>query len=67
MPGFVVDASIVCGWVLPDEQASIADSALRLLQTHDAFAPDLLWHEVRNVLMMARRRKRIGFEAVAKA
>ena len=64
MPGFVVDASVACGWLLPDEQTSIADSALRLLLTHRAFVPDLLWHEVRNVMMMARRRKRISFEAV---
>jgi len=27
-------------------------------------SPDILWHEVRNVLMMARRRKRIAFETV---
>ena len=31
-------------------------------QTSDAIAPDLLWHEVRNVLMMARKRNRIDFD-----
>ncbi|MDM9619871.1 type II toxin-antitoxin system VapC family toxin [Rhizobium sp. S96] len=59
---FVVDSSIVCSWVLPDESSSIAAAAFAYLQTADAIAPDLLWHEVRNVLMMARRRNRIDFD-----
>jgi predicted nucleic acid-binding protein len=59
---FVVDSSIVCSWVLPDESSSIAAAAFVYLQTADAIAPDLLWHEVRNVLMMARRRNRINFD-----
>lgn len=67
MEGFVVDASVVCCWVLPDESSPIADKALDLLQNADGIAPDLLWHEVRNVLMLARRRKRIGFDRVVEA
>jgi predicted nucleic acid-binding protein len=66
MSPFVVDASVVCCWVLPDETSPIADAALHLLQTSNAIAPDLLWHEVRNVLMLAHRRKRIDFELVSK-
>jgi len=65
MSNFVVDASVVCCWVLPDEASTIADRALDLLGTNDAIAPDLVWHEVRNVLMLARRRKRIDFDLVA--
>lgn len=59
---FVVDSSIVCSWVLPDESSLIADAAFVHLQTSDAIAPDLLWHEVRNVLMTARKRNRIDFD-----
>src|SRR3546814_12493636 len=65
MSNFVVDASVVCCWVLPDEASTIADRALDLLGTNDAVAPDLVWPEVRNVLMLARRRKRIDFDLVA--
>ena len=59
---FVVDSSVVCSWVLPDESSSVAAAAFVHLQTSDAIAPDLLWHEVRNVLMMARKRNRIEFD-----
>lgn len=65
MAGFVVDASVVCCWALPDETSAVAEAALDILQSTDATAPDLLWHEVRNVLMLARRRKRIKFALVA--
>lgn len=64
MADFVVDASVVCGWVLPDENSPVVVAAFEKLQTANAIAPDILWHEVRNVLMMARRRKRIDFAAV---
>jgi predicted nucleic acid-binding protein len=59
---FVVDSSVVCSWVLPDENSSVAAAAFIRLQTADTVAPDLLWHEVRNVLMMARKRNRIGLD-----
>ncbi|WP_142521136.1 type II toxin-antitoxin system VapC family toxin [Pseudorhizobium endolithicum] len=67
MDGFIVDASVVCSWVLPDEDSPIARRALELLTNTDGAAPDLLWHEVRNVLMLAHRRKRIAFERVIEA
>lgn len=64
MTDFVVDASIACGWVLPDETSAIGEAAYINLERYTAFAPDLLWHEARNVLMMTHRRKRIDFETV---
>ena len=67
MSNFVVDASVVCCWILPDEASTSAGKAFDLLETNDAVAPDLIWHEVRNVLMLARRRKRIDFDLVAQA
>jgi predicted nucleic acid-binding protein len=53
--GFVVDASVVCSWILPDEGTPKTDALLDQIQATEATAPDLLWHEVRNVLMMTRR------------
>jgi predicted nucleic acid-binding protein len=61
---FVVDASIVAAWFLPDETNDIADLALSRLENEDALAPDLLLHEMRNILLMAERRKRIIMEDV---
>jgi predicted nucleic acid-binding protein len=61
---FVVDASIVAAWFLPDETSEIADRALEMLETDDAIAPDLLSHELRNILISAEKRKRIDQDAV---
>ncbi|XUY27709.1 type II toxin-antitoxin system VapC family toxin [Agrobacterium sp. rho-8.1] len=61
---FVVDASIVAAWFLPDESSEIADRALEMLETDDAIAPDLLSHELRNILISAEKRKRIDQDAV---
>jgi predicted nucleic acid-binding protein len=55
----IVDASIVAAWLLPDETNVLGESVLARLESEDAFAPDLLWHEIRNVLITASRRKRI--------
>lgn len=67
MTDFVVDASVACGWVLPDEASIVGNTAYTRLQTHKALAPDLFWHEARNVLMMTYRRKRIDFAMVSTA
>ncbi|MBM3950568.1 MAG: type II toxin-antitoxin system VapC family toxin [Rhodospirillales bacterium] len=56
---FVADASVVGAWVL-NEDDPLAESALARLETEDALAPDLLWHEIRNILIVAVRRNRIG-------
>lgn len=61
---FVVDASVVAAWFLPDEVSDIAERALETLETEDAMAPDLLSHELRNILLSAERRKRIDQDAV---
>lgn len=65
MTRFVVDASIACAWVLPDETSDIADAVFARLQNTRATAPDLLWHEARNVLMVTHRRKRIDYATVS--
>lgn len=61
---FVVDASVVAAWFLPDEDGAVADDALARLETQDAFAPDLLSHELRNILLSAERRKRISADDI---
>ncbi|MCE2519413.1 MAG: type II toxin-antitoxin system VapC family toxin [Alphaproteobacteria bacterium] len=57
---FVSDASVVAAWVLPDEQATLADRALERLEEETAKVPDVFWHELRNLLLSAERRGRIA-------
>ncbi|MGZ2379530.1 type II toxin-antitoxin system VapC family toxin [Rhizobium brockwellii] len=61
---FVVDASVAAAWLLPDEENRTAEKALSFLETEDAFVPDLFWHEIRNILLTAERRKRISNQDV---
>ena len=56
---FVVDASVVGSWVLPDENQPEALTALERLKNDEAFAPSLLWFELRNLLLANERRQRI--------
>ena len=56
---FVLDASVAAAWVLPDEENSAADEILHLVAAQGAIAPDLIWHELPNILLMAARRGRL--------
>ena len=56
---FVPDASVAAAWVLPDEEAALADLALDRLGEETAKVPDVFWHELRNLLLSAERRGRI--------
>jgi len=56
---FVADASVAAAWVLPDEDAVIADVALDRLDAETAKVPGIFWHELRNLLLSAERRGRI--------
>jgi len=56
---FVVDASVVGSWVLPDENHPEALKSLDRLKDDEAFAPLLLWYELRNLLLANERRQRI--------
>jgi len=56
---FVLDASIADCWAFPDEPDSRADVALARIRTEDAVVPTLWWFEVRNILVVNERRKRI--------
>lgn len=56
---FVVDASLAGSWFLPDESSAVATGLARRLIEGGAAAPSLFWHEVRNLLLSARRALRL--------
>ena len=55
----VVDASISASWFLPDEATPEAKQWAIEVLDGTTIAPDLYWHEVRNLLVMALRRNRL--------
>lgn len=62
---FVVDASIVAAWLLPDESNELAEKARLAMSSENALAPDLLLHEIRNILVMSERRNRVTADGAA--
>jgi predicted nucleic acid-binding protein len=56
---FVVDASIAGSWFLPDEATAVLSGLAFRMVDEGAAAPNLLWHEVRNLLIVALRRGRL--------
>lgn len=61
---FVLDASVAAAWILPDEENAVADAILHRVAAEGAIAPDLIWHELRNILLMAARRERLPQEEI---
>jgi predicted nucleic acid-binding protein len=57
---YVIDASWVASLFLPDEASEKSASFADQLAVGDAAAPSLLQLEVTNILLMARRRRRIS-------
>lgn len=56
---FVVDASIIAAWLLPDEVDAGADALLTAMVDSRPIAPDLLAHEFRSIVAKAVRRSRV--------
>lgn len=56
---FVLDASITACWAFQDEDHPHADLAFGRIRTDEAIVPSLWWFEVRNILIVNERRKRI--------
>ncbi len=56
---FVIDASVLAAWLLTDEKTPDTDALLERIATDHAIGPDLLWHEIRSVVLTAVRRGRI--------
>jgi predicted nucleic acid-binding protein len=57
---FVLDASIAVNWAMRDESHPAADFALSEIRTGSAIVPGIWWYEVRNILVVNERRKRIS-------
>lgn len=55
----VVDASVVISWALSDENHPTSALALKKIKVGEAVVPALLWFEVRNVLIINERRRRL--------
>jgi predicted nucleic acid-binding protein len=62
---FVLDASTTITWGLADEYHPHAESALILITWDQALVPSLWWFEVRNILIINERRKRISAIEIA--
>lgn len=57
---FVLDASVAACWAFRDEAHPLAESALLLAKTDEMVVPGLWWFEIRNILVVNERRKRIA-------
>jgi predicted nucleic acid-binding protein len=57
---FVLDASVAAAWALSDEQSDLADAMLTRTSLYGAVVPPIWWYEIRNILIIAERRKRIS-------
>jgi predicted nucleic acid-binding protein len=56
---FVLDASVTACWAFSDENHGHADLAFARIRMEEALVPVLWWFEVRNILIVNERRKRI--------
>jgi predicted nucleic acid-binding protein len=56
---FVLDASTTACWAFQDEDHPDADLALNQMRSEEAVVPCLWWFEVRNILVVNERRKRL--------
>lgn len=56
----VVDSSVAAPWLLPDGLSDAAERVLDARTSDAAQVPAHFWFEIRNVLVIAERRGRIG-------
>ena len=57
---FVLDASITACWAFEDEDHPDASLAFEQIRIEEAVVPCLWWFEVRNILVVNERRRRIA-------
>ena len=57
---FVLDASITACWAFQDEDQPDAGLAFHQMRSEEAVVPCLWWFEVRNILVVNDRRRRIA-------
>lgn len=63
-PPIVIDACYAASWLLPDESEGTSLEAVEFSELH---APMLFWAEMRNILVVSERRKRLTVEALSEA
>ena len=56
---FVLDASVALVWAFTDEQHPTAKLAFERIRIDGACVPSLWWFEVRNILIVNERRRRL--------
>ena len=54
----IIDASVVIAWAFKEQHAT-AERALARIQAEEAIVPALWWYELRNVLVLGDRQKRV--------
>ena len=60
----VIDASVAAAWCFQDEEGSAeADELMSQVAAKGAVVPNLFWHEMRNILIVAERKNRIEPQA----
>lgn len=59
----VIDVSAVVSLALSDEDAAFGERVLHVVSEHGAWAPAIFWFELRNVLVVAERKKRLSTAA----
>ena len=60
MMALVIDASVAAAWCFQDEEGSAeADALMSRIADEGGVVPDVFWHEMRNILVVAERRRRI--------
>lgn len=65
MSAFILDASVAAAWLLEEDLPASIKLVLARLEDNEAIVP-VLWHmEIRNVLLVARRRGRLGSSSVS--
>jgi predicted nucleic acid-binding protein len=57
---FVLDASITACWAFEDEDHADASLAFDRMRAEEGVVPGLWWFEVRNILIVNERRRRIA-------
>jgi predicted nucleic acid-binding protein len=61
----VIDASVSASWLFDDENDPYAEAVLAALEGAEAIVPQLWHYEMRNILLVARRRQRITAPGLA--
>lgn len=56
---FIIDASVVAAWLLPEEYSEVAEAMISSI-SEPCPVPSLFWFEIRNILAMSERRGRIA-------